>query len=97
MRTIQSMFKPMGAGDFGGGTQVLAEFEPLPNIRYALIHSISHGYRVNPAGMRTTHKYSIRRFEYDTTEFGREYWNETSFLRCQTKAEARKVFNATYQ
>lgn len=92
MRTIQSQFRPFSEMSYSMapyGVQVLAEFEPIKGIRYALIHALE--WRTTLRGPKTINSYSVRRFELQEDGF----WDETSYLSCKTKAEAKKVFKAT--
>lgn len=89
MRTIQSQYRPfekMSMGTAPYGAKVHAEFEILPGVRYALIES--RHFRTYPR-IKTEIEYSVQRFAYVDG-----LWEDTSFLRCKNKAEAKKMFKA---
>lgn len=87
LRTIQSIFIPLGKGNLGGGTIVHAEDFTFPTVKYALIECIEHKYKFNPAGIKTVREHRIGRFEYRDG-----MWNETSSTVFSTKQAAKKAY-----
>lgn len=95
MRMIQDMFIKIGNGHLGGGTVVHQEdLIGLPGVKYAQIENVTFGYKFNPAGYKRTVTHYVARFELEIHE-GKEYWNETSYISCKNKAEAKRVYKAT--
>lgn len=91
-KSIQSMFTPfdkMSIGTSPYGAEVIAEKEILPGIVYALIHERQFKSYPRPKSVNT---YSVRRFQWNEID---GFWDETSFYRCDNKANAKKVFKVS--